>query len=253
MGKGEDGTHTQICLLHQPCPRPPGLPPRLRLQSAGIRRCKDPATAAPPDRPFGESYSTCTSELERSATEGVAHTAETRAQRCAPAPAPGSAREGLSGGAGREGSMPGWGWERGAGVGVVLGTEGSAGPDGTTRRPVLAPPATTPGTAAVPAPGAGSSPGQRRSPGWFRGGPRLPFLKGIAEGCSPQGQPGTLRSGHVQVPAPQLGGACRLRVQDEGGGKGLIWAKPRRVTHGGGTRRGGKRGGGAGPALAETA
>lgn len=34
VGKGEDGTHTQICILHQPRPQPSGPPPGLGLQSA---------------------------------------------------------------------------------------------------------------------------------------------------------------------------------------------------------------------------
>lgn len=138
--------------------------------------------------------------------------------------------------------------ERGSGQGSQGLGAGSAGPEATTRRRIAALPA---------AQGMGSAPGPRRSPGparsSWRWGPRLPLLKGIAEERSPQGWIRTLRPGDVQVPAPGLWGAARRRAQGEGGGKGHIWAKPERVTHGGGTRRGGKRGGGAGRALAEAA
>lgn len=86
--------------------------------------------------------------------------------------------------------------------------------------------------------GRGARRGGRPGPGWGRRahggdsaarglvgsrGPRLPFLKGIAEGGAPRGRPGTPRPGDVRVPAPRLGGACGHRAR--AGGKGHIWAK----------------------------
>ena len=90
----------------------------------------------------------------------------------------------------------------------------------------------------------------RPGPGALGGGAlRLPFRKGILEGRSRQGRPGTPRPGDVRVPAPRLGGAYGRRVLGEGGGKGHIWAKAGALPAEGGTAakrearpRGGPRG-----------
>lgn len=66
VGKGEDRTHTQICIPHQPRPQPSGPPPRLELlpeRAAGpalrsSRHCTAPGCSR------GEPRSTCISQLE---------------------------------------------------------------------------------------------------------------------------------------------------------------------------------------------
>lgn len=107
--------------------------------------------------------------------------------------------------------MPGW--YRGPGAGSP-GHRGQCRPGADNAAPRR-------GTAAVPA-RARAPHLARRSPAGSEG-TRLPLLKGIAE-AAPAGPAWDSKAGRRPSASPST--PCRLRVQDEGGGKGLIWAKP---------------------------
>lgn len=245
VGKGEGGTHAHICIPHQPRPRSPSPPPRLRLQSA--REAGSGAAKIPPRQkpqllpPENQPPSTCISELEWSATEGDSR----------PAPRTGSGSRGPPasgprGGAGRR-SLRGWSRERGARAGV-----GSAGP----RRAVLArraqggarswhrlrPPPTR--ARAVRLARVGSPAAFGRDPAYLFGTAsrrRAPRRTDLGHGRRATSKCQPLDSG-----AP-----AGVGLWTREGEKGHIWAKPGRVTHGGGTPRGEAGSAAAGRALAE--
>lgn len=217
VGKREDGTHTQTPLLHQPRPSLPVSLPDSDRSPPGCGAAK----TRPPQLPRWSARRSLFhlhlgARAQRSS--GVAHTAEARAR---------SAHR-------RGRRVPCQ-----AGAGSAERGGGSPGHSGQCR----------PGAdSAVPA-RARAPHLARRSPAGSEG-TRLPFLKGIAE-AAPAGPAWDSKAGRRPSASPSTRGRLQPPGAGRGRGKGTYLGKAGRVTHGGGTRRGGKRG--AGRALAETA